>query len=400
MFRYVFFLALIFLFPFIGQSQVKVGEQAPHIEITSWIKNVPEIKDLKNKFIVIDFWATWCAPCLETVPHINNLVAKNISNKNLVFLAMTDEKEEKVNWLLKRVQFSAAVVTDVSRQTFDDFNVKFIPLCVMIDDTGIVRWVGNPGELSNEIIQGIREEKPVPLSPEKKTLMVAKEVDELYASLTTKYATYINDKDLKEYFSMTLSMFSRNPSSFLNKSNSSYNEMIISNGLPHSLAALFDVSESQIILPEKFSKTYISYCYKSEKKTAAKQVSNVILDELNLKPVVTDSLIEVFQFEVSDQELLRKFAPSGLSTAQVGHSSWSKSYIGIDHEKFDKLVKLVEDKFQKPVFLKQNNIFEDKMSITVKVEHEEDLIQSLASYGIKAIVVKKKMPVYHFKERN
>ncbi|MGN7986069.1 TlpA family protein disulfide reductase [Pedobacter sp. 22226] len=399
MFRTIFLFALIAFHSIDVWSQPRVGDQAPHIEITSWIKNVPEIKDLKNKFIVIDFWATWCAPCLETVPHFNNLVAKNISNKNLLFLAMTDENEEKVNWLLKRVQFSSAVVSDITRLTLDNFKVKFIPLCVMIDNNGIIRWVGNPGELSNEMIQAVMQEKSLPLSPEKKALLITKEVDEMYAALVAKYSTYINDKDLKEYFSMTLSMFSHNRSSFLSRNNA-YNEMIISESLPYRMATLLGISESQVVLPANLSKSYISYCYKSEKKTSVKQVSNIIFDELNLKPVVADSLVEVFQLEIADKELFRRFIPSDVSPAQVGHTSWSKSYAGIDKESFSKLVQLIEDKFQRPVFLNPAKLFESKISLTVKVDNEENLVESLASYGIKAMVVKKKMPVYHFKEKN
>lgn len=399
MFRKIFLFAFIFFYSISGWTQLKVGDQAPHIEITSWIKNVPETKDLKNKFIVIDFWATWCAPCLETVPHFNNLVAKNISNKNLLFLALTDEKDDKVNWLLKRVQFSSAVVSDVTRQTLNNFQVKFIPLCVVIDDNSIIRWVGNPGELNNEMIQAIMQEKPIPLSPEKKALLVTKEVDEMYTALSAKYSTYINDKDLKEYFSMTLSMFSHNHSTFLSRNNA-YNEMIISESLPHRMAMLLGVSENQVVLPEKLSKSYISYCYKSEKKTSAKQVSNVIFDELNLKPALTDSLLEVFQLEIADKELFRKVSPAEVSPAQVGHTSWSKSFAGIDKESFSKLVALIEDKFQRPVFLKPDKLFDSKISATVKVDNEKNLIESLASYGIKATVVKKKMPVYHLKEKN
>ncbi|RZK68953.1 MAG: redoxin domain-containing protein [Pedobacter sp.] len=150
--RITAFLFGILSFVNLSNAQVKVGEKAPELVIKEWIKNVPKSKDLKGKFIVIDFWATWCAPCLETVPHFNKLIEQNKSRNDLVFLALTDEKRDKVDFLLKRVSFSAAVVSDPSRKIFDDYKIDRIPTCVIIDDKNQIKWVGHSGILNNEMI--------------------------------------------------------------------------------------------------------------------------------------------------------------------------------------------------------------------------------------------------------
>ena len=107
--------------------------------------------------------------------------------------------------------------------------------------------------------------------------------------------------------------------------------------------------------------------------------------------------MDVIQFEVSNKDLLRKFVSDSLN--HVGHSSFSDTYAGIDYDKFSKLAKTVEEKFQKTVVVKQNNILDSKMSMTIKIDNLENLMTSLKSYGIEATMVKKKLPVYRFVQK-
>jgi thiol-disulfide isomerase/thioredoxin len=376
---------------------VQIGEKAPEIHITNWIKNQPRSKELSGKFVIIDFWATWCAPCLESVPHMNNLVNKNKSRPNLVFLSITDEKEDRVKELLNRVEFSSTVVSDVTRQTLENFKVKFIPLCVVIDDKNNIQWVGNPAELHNEAISAIMDGKAAPSSSKKEPLSVSEEVDKMYTELTNRYATYFKDQDLKEYFSMTLSLFKKKYSAYFNHTADSYKEIVIGDSLVRRISDFLDISAYQIILPANLATSYISYCYKSQRKTERKQVFNTILNQLNLKYTTTDSLIDIIQFTVSNKDSLEKFISGPLN--RIGHTSYSDTYAGIDYQNFSQLAKIVEEKFRKTVVIQQNNIFDNKMSLTIKIDNLENLIASLRSYGIETTLVKKKLPIYRFVQK-
>ncbi|WP_354358980.1 TlpA disulfide reductase family protein [Pedobacter sp. UYP30] len=250
-----------------------MGDQAPKIMVTNWLKNIPVSKDLSGKFIVIDFWATWCSPCLESVPHMNDLVEKNKQKTNLIFLAMTDERADKVKRLLLRLPFSSSVVADTTRKTSDNFKIESIPYCVVIDDQNIVRWLGNPTELTSADIEEILERKTITAPVAEKTTTALDSVtSKIYKKLFENYYASFNDKSLKEYFAMGPVIRQKHGSSFSSgpSANNAFDDVAIGCALISRLADYLDVAEKQLILPDSLTEMYISYCYKSKKKNTKK----------------------------------------------------------------------------------------------------------------------------------
>lgn len=397
--KYSFLVFVCLLAPFVSPAQLKVGDKAPELVITNWLKNVPKSTDLKGKFIVIDFWATWCAPCLESMPHMNNLVNKNKSKSNLIFLAITDEQVDKVTWLLKRIPFSATVVTDTTRQTSENFSVSSIPFCVVIDDENIVRWNGHSANLTNETIDKIIKGETVSLVGKDKSSL-PDETKNMYNALFDRYATYYDDKDLKEYFSMGPIIPEKFGAQYYKGGvkNFPYHEFVVGDKLGRRLSIFLDVAENQILLPDNLSSSCISYCYKSQLKNTKEQVMDTILHSLRLKYSMSDSLMDVIELEVADKGILKRFLAD--SIAHVGRSSSSETYAAIDYDDFSKLARTIEEKFQKIVIMKPDSIWNRKMSLTIKIDNIQNLITSLKPYGIKMTMTKKKLPVYRFVLRN
>ncbi|MEM8523697.1 MAG: TlpA disulfide reductase family protein [Bacteroidota bacterium] len=141
-----------------AQTNITVGEEASKINISQWLKNQPEDDKLKGKFIVLEFWASWCKPCLNAVPHLNELQAQ-FDRPNLLFLSMTYEPEKIAKDVFARgVNFETPVVTDLTKETQKQFgdgikDLNFYPLTVLIDDRNIIRWFGNPEELTVELME-------------------------------------------------------------------------------------------------------------------------------------------------------------------------------------------------------------------------------------------------------
>ena len=126
--------------------------QAPADAVASW-------DALKGKVVVLEFWATWCGPCIEAVPHLNEL-ADEFKEKGLQFIAITDEKESVVQPFLKRKAMRAWVGLDTDRSMFKDYGVSGIPHSVVVGTNGVIAWVTHPDGLSAALINNVLAGKP------------------------------------------------------------------------------------------------------------------------------------------------------------------------------------------------------------------------------------------------
>ena len=114
------------------------------IESLSWDK-------LKGSVVIIDFWATWCVPCIETIPHMNSLVEK-YKDKPVVFISMTYEPNDLVLPFLIEHPIDAIRVLDIDFTTFQKYRAWAIPLVVIVDGNGVISSRIHPDYLTEEVI--------------------------------------------------------------------------------------------------------------------------------------------------------------------------------------------------------------------------------------------------------
>lgn len=132
--------------------------------LQSPVSNASE-KQFDGKTVVLEFWATWCSPCLANVPHINEVQQHFANDTNVVFISITDESKQKIEPFLKKRKLNGWIACDVEREIHKAYGVSGIPKTFIINTKGIVVYDGRPEKLTTTIIEQIKagEYTPVPI---------------------------------------------------------------------------------------------------------------------------------------------------------------------------------------------------------------------------------------------
>jgi thiol-disulfide isomerase/thioredoxin len=118
-----------------------LNQPAPLILADKWLTEQP---NLNGKFVILDFWATWCAPCRRSIPHLNSLYAK--FKDQVAVIGLTDENEEAVRKMTDpHIDYFVAI--DTQHRSSSAVGITAIPHALLVDPKGIVRFEGHPGFL-------------------------------------------------------------------------------------------------------------------------------------------------------------------------------------------------------------------------------------------------------------
>jgi len=132
-----------------------LNQPAPEFVVEKWLTKEP---DRQGKFVLIDYWATWCPPCRKAIPELNGF-QKKFGDK-LVVIGISDEPEETVTKFANpKIEYASAI--DTQKRMKKALAVTGIPHCILIDPKGIVRWEGFPllegEELTEKVVGDIIE---------------------------------------------------------------------------------------------------------------------------------------------------------------------------------------------------------------------------------------------------
>jgi thiol-disulfide isomerase/thioredoxin len=98
------------------------------------------LESFKGKYVLVNFWATWCAPCVRELPSLQSLAEKINSDKFLVLAISQDQGAEHVVVpYLKRLKIdNLNVLYDPNRKSFKEFALRGLPTTVLISPAGTV----------------------------------------------------------------------------------------------------------------------------------------------------------------------------------------------------------------------------------------------------------------------
>ena len=170
----------------------KLGEKAKALTISEWVKgSAVDVTDGKNVYVV-EFWATWCGPCRNTIPHLTEL-QKKYKDQGVVFVGVSSERAEDVKPFVQemgdKMDYNVAVDKDdaTDKAYMAAYGQGGIPCAFIINKESQVVWVGHPMEMEKplqEVIEG------------KYDLQAALKLEEVRASVD-EYGLLASKKDPK-----------------------------------------------------------------------------------------------------------------------------------------------------------------------------------------------------------
>ena len=136
----------------------KRGQRAPEFFVEQWINQRPDDPRKSGQVLVLDFWATWCGPCVASIPHMNELAEK--FRGKAVCVGISDESaDEFEDGVQKRKldlnSFKYHLALDPKAKMKNFFGVRGIPNIAVISSDWTVRWQGHPQELKAATLEQI-----------------------------------------------------------------------------------------------------------------------------------------------------------------------------------------------------------------------------------------------------
>jgi cytochrome c biogenesis protein CcmG, thiol:disulfide interchange protein DsbE len=146
------------LYTSLHETIVNAGDKAPNFSITSDNGKTITARDFGGKLLLLNFWATWCPPCIEEIPGLNEM-ARELGPKGLVILGVSVDKDEAV---YKQFLAKNPLAYLTARDPAENINLKYgtiqYPESYLIDRNGKVleKYISSQRWASPQMIEHVQ----------------------------------------------------------------------------------------------------------------------------------------------------------------------------------------------------------------------------------------------------
>lgn len=120
-----------------------------------WPEGAPvDWEGLRGKVVVLEFWGTWCPPCVAAIPHLNEL-AEQFDGADVRFVAISFEEPEVVRSFLERRPMRSWIGLDTDRSVSEAFGIGAYPTTVLVDRTGRIAAYTSPEVVTPRVLRAM-----------------------------------------------------------------------------------------------------------------------------------------------------------------------------------------------------------------------------------------------------
>ncbi len=340
-----------------ADPEFSIGDPPPPLDLEH-VVSAPESveadalcwENLAGRVVVLEFWATWCAPCRAAIPHMNDL-ADAFADKPLLFISVTDESPETAKAFLEHREMAGIVACDTDRSLHQALGVRGIPTTIIVGPDGRIAGRTHPDSLNEDILERILAGERIEDHRTSRNTVPADEVEAaIQLALQTPPGQAVPGRDpavvkgTPDALAQVIIRPVEEPSHFTAKSTAS----ATSSGASAEviLAEAYDVPSKRVIveadLPETLFTLVVKAATAEAKRTllqAAAQIAFGVQCEVVQRPV------EVYFLRAPDG------VPAALQESTYPGSSFKATGDGLSFESFDMdmFVKSVGERTGRPL---------------------------------------------------
>lgn len=118
--------------------QVEVEEEAPDFTLQDLQGNSITLSELRGKIVVLNFWATWCGPCVEEMPMLTRYQAQH---PEIILIGINEEEgADKVQAFIDQSAFNYLMLLDLHTDVAEKYRIMTLPTTIIIDEYGFQRF--------------------------------------------------------------------------------------------------------------------------------------------------------------------------------------------------------------------------------------------------------------------
>lgn len=354
-------------------GQIRISE---HIQPSSIAKTD------SNALYFVDFWATWCGPCIHVSKYLESL-QEQFPNDFYV-LSLTKESPDIVKRFMLKHKMKLAVAIDYDGETFESNKVQSLPYGILYNSKGDELWKGHPADLKGYEIGGF-------INTNRSTI----DVSDMFKITTYEKVEVVEEEEQEDDFEINDLNLVEDTNAFRIEKHKSYIEF--KGNLKDILAYTLNSHKNQIAIPKNLNKPY-KMRFKLDSQAYFNK-TKMILKRLRLKKTKEEIEGEALIFDIKD--------PSFWDTNQIQWGTDTPKYligdssIQADDVSLGEIKYKLTDLLDTPIVIYNNSIDEDLLhDWDIHYKYFDLMVSGMFdNYGINVSKKNTKYPQYVISKR-